>query len=272
MFRFLMVLQAGLLMTACAVGVHGAAGQYALGTDTVTNACLKNPANCPPAVGQPTAAGSIGASSSLVGVAAIGGLVVQSGWEMDEELTAAIDKALAECADDARSEMILKYFKSRWPTREDCNEVVGMNRRGEPITRAMQLGVEQHELALQCAEEKLSKLKPGGFILSPRYRYNPTTEQTQYIPPEVVKELVAQGRSEELKGTIEPDLVIHEGDACRVQAVYDFKFPCVNTDREVPWRHYPEGITLKGIRLKGWIREKYMKKLWGESPREFSHG
>lgn len=109
-----------------------------------------------------------------------------------------------------------------------------MDRRGQPITRAMQLGLEQHEVALRCAEEKLSKIKPGGFILSPRYRQDSNTGKTEYLPRKVVEELLRQGRGEELRGTLEPDLVIHEENLRRVQSVYDFKFPCVNTDRRLP--------------------------------------
>jgi hypothetical protein len=140
---------------------------------------------------------------------------------------------------------MLKYF-NRGPTREECEEVVGMDRRGQPITRAMQLGVEQHEVALRCAEELLSKLRPSGFSISPRYRYDPKTGKTEYIPREIVEELLRQGRSDELKGTLEPDIVISEESPRRVQAVYDFKFPCVNTGDRSPWRKYPKGHPHEG--------------------------
>jgi hypothetical protein len=208
--------------------------------DSVSNACLKNPANCPPVLGQPSAAASV-ASGSLAGAAVMGGVLVQRGRDLEEEERAAIDNALAECADEARSEIMLKYFENGRPTREECDEVMGTDRRGQPITRAMQLGLEQHEVALRCVEEKLSKIKPEGFILSPRYRHDPSTGRTEYLPREVVEELLRQGRGEELRGTLEPDLVIHEENLRRIQSVYDFKFPCMNTDRRLPWREYPEG-------------------------------
>lgn len=111
------------------------------------------------------------------------------------------------------------------PLREECNEQVGEDSRGEPITRAMQLGVEQHQVALQCAEKWLRELKPRGFSLSPRYRYDSTTGKAEHIPRETVNELLKQGRSAELRGTLEPDVVIHRGAPHQVQAVYDFKFP-----------------------------------------------
>jgi hypothetical protein len=50
-----------------------------------------------------------------------------------------------------------------------------------------------------------------------------------------------QGRGAELRGTIEPDVVIHEGNPHHVQATYDYKFPCMNTGAWSRWRKYPEG-------------------------------
>ncbi len=43
-----------------------------------------------------------------------------------------------------------------------------------------------------------------------------------------------------LVGSLVPDVVIHLGDPLRAQAVYDFKFPCVNSDVPSPWRVYPK--------------------------------
>ena len=234
------MLAASVLLAACAGGPQPTR-QYAWSVDSVSSTCVRSPANCPPAVGQAGAATTT-ASGSLVGAAAAGGLVVRPSRDLEEEETAAINKALEECADQARAEVMLKYFKDGRPTKEQCEEVVSTDRRGQSITRAMQLGIEQHEVALRCAEAQLSKVrKPGCFILSPRYRYDPSTGRTDYIPREVVEELLRQGRGEELKGTLEPDIVICEQDPRQVQGVYDFKFPCMNTSRRSPWRRYPEG-------------------------------
>jgi hypothetical protein len=175
-----------------------------------------------------------------------GAAVIKSGRSLNEELQRAIDEALAQCATEARSEMMAKHFSNRGPTRENCEEVVDKDSQGRPITRAMRLGVEQHKTALLCAEEKLKQLKPGGFSISPRYRVDPETGKAEYIPPEVVQALLSQGRSAELKGTIEPDIVIHEGQPHRVQDVYDYKFPCVNTDKPSSWRRFPENSPHKG--------------------------
>jgi len=89
-------------------------------------------------------------------------------------------------------------------------------------------------------------LKPGGFSLSPRYRYDPKTGEAAHIPREAVKELLSQGRGVELRGTLEPDIVIHGGKPHQVQAVYDYKFPCVNTGKWIEWRPYREGHVHEG--------------------------
>jgi hypothetical protein len=169
-----------------------------------------------------------------------------AGESLDPELLERIDEALAECADAARAEVMFQHFQGREPTHEECNEEVGRDSRGEPITRAMELGVEQHRVALRCAQERLSELKPGGFSLSPRYRYDATTGKATYIPREVVQQLLSQGRGAELRGTLEPDVVLHKGKPHQVQAVHDFKFPCVNTDERSPWRAYREGHVHEG--------------------------
>jgi hypothetical protein len=165
---------------------------------------------------------------------------------IDATLDASIRQALKECADQARSEVMYQHFQ-RSPTRQECQEVVAYDSQGQPVTRAMLLGREQHKAALACAELRLRQLKPGGFTIAPRYRYDPSTGLTRFIPPEEVKALLEQGRTAELLGTIEPDLVLHlPGQPLHVQHVFDFKFPCVNTDNPIRWRDYPDGHPHQG--------------------------
>jgi hypothetical protein len=242
------LLCASVLLVACSASRQNAPRQYAQSKDSATNASLRNPQLGTPQIGEkapvvpplrpvrPPVVGALGAAAVAGGQA-----VIDASESLDSELWERIDKALAECANAARSEVMFKHFKGRRPTHEDCDEEVGRDSRGEPITRAMQLGVEQHQVALKCAEERLRELKPGGFSLSPRYRYDPDTGKAAHIPREVVKELLRQGRGSELRGTLEPDIVLHAGAPHQVQAVYDYKFPCVNTDRWSSWREYREG-------------------------------
>jgi hypothetical protein len=160
---------------------------------------------------------------------------------LDAAMRARIEEALVECADTARSEVLLRRLGGKSPTPEECLEQVEVNERGEPVTRAMKLGEEMHEVTRQCAEKKLSALRPGGFSLEQRYRYNRDTGQISLVSRAEVEALLRQGLGRELLGTLQPDVVIHAGDPLRAQVVYDFKFPCVNSDSIPRWRTYPQG-------------------------------
>ena len=77
------------------------------------------------------------------------------------------------------------------------------------------------------------------------------------VTSEEAQSLLRQGRGSELRGTLVPDVVIHSGNPLRVEAVYDFKFPCVNSDKIPPWRRYPPGhpyadFTQGDIYLEAW--------------------
>jgi len=159
---------------------------------------------------------------------------------------ARLNQALAECADEARSSVLLKHLEGRSPTQEECAEVLFTEPGGQKVTRAMWLGEQMHQAALPCAEEKLSRFLSGRFSVEPRYRVNPKTGRLEWIRPEEVKALLRQGRGQELKGTIAPDLVIHMGNPVLVQQIFDFKFPCVSTDKFSPWRRYPQGHSHEG--------------------------
>lgn len=266
-------LSAVLLFTACGTASYGVPRQYAQVPDSVSNTCIRNPANCPPMPGLRVVpnppAGPPPLSTTSVPVlttSVVGAAVIQAGHSLDAELRARIDAALAECADAARSEVMLRRF-GRSPTSEECKEVVGTDSKGQPITRAMQLGLEQHALALQCAEKRLQELKPGGFSIQPRYRVDPETGKAEYLPREVVETVLRQGRGAELRGTIEPDIVIHEGQPHRAQGVYDYKFPCAPSSKRSDWRTYPEGTPHAG-KSQG---EVYQKALGGEPARVQPH-
>jgi hypothetical protein len=242
-----MTLGASVVLMACGAGRQSGPRHYAQAMDSASSSCGKPQNLCTAAVGEkmpvvpPAPVRPPMSGWPAAATAAAGGVVIQPSQELEPDLVERIDRALSECANEARSQVMLRHFKTRGPTREECEEEVGRDSQGQPVTRAMRLGVEQHAVALECAERKLRELKPGGYSLSPRYRYDPSTGKAEYIPAERVKELLSQGRSAELRGTLEPDIVIHEGTPRRVQAVYDYKFPCVNTDEPSPWRRYPKG-------------------------------
>lgn len=80
---------------------------------------------------------------------------------------------------------------------------------------------------------------PGSYSLEPRYAYDLKTKQTRLISREQVEEWLQAGWHHLLLGTLVPDVVVHETERpLKVQAVYDFKFPCAD-DLNVQWRLYP---------------------------------
>lgn len=126
----------------------------------------------------------------------------------------------------------------------------------------MRLGTEMHEVAQKCTEAALKNLRPGGFSLEQRYRYDSSTGQWKLVSAEQEKLLEETGNGGELMGSIKPDVVIHPGNPLNVQAVYDFKFPCVNSDKRPQWRQYPEGHPYEGMN-----QGSLYKKALGPAPR-----
>ncbi len=114
----------------------------------------------------------------------------------------------------------------------------------------MYLGEEMHRVALACAAAVLSALRPGGFSVEPRYRYEPRTKQWEFMSAETETMLLEEGCYGELKGTLKPDIVIHSGHPLRALAVYDFKFPCFRLEPG-NWCRYSsgphQGLTQDGV-------------------------
>lgn len=222
------------VLAGCAV-VPGRGVPDAYRLDTPSNTCRQSLSNCA-AMG-----GDRPALSPIRTLATAGATIGATLVALDSVLKARIDKALAECADEARSEVLLRRMGDSSPTPEDCRKQVGVDALGATVTLAMQLGEEMHQVALRCAQQKLSELRPGGFSLEQRYRYDKETGRTTLVTREEKEALLRRGLARELLGTLEPDVVIHSGDPLRAEVVYDFKFPCVNSDSVPPWREYPKG-------------------------------
>ena len=222
---------AALGLLAC-VGVTGGGmpGADAQTLDSGTSACRQNAALCTRMAGEEP--GILGSSQR---VAEVGASVGSVGRVLNGDVRTLVERALVECADQARSQVLLERLQGRSPSEEECNQGVP----GTDLTLAMLLGQEMHRVAGQCAAEKLARVLPGRFSLEPRYRYDPVTGETTFIGEEEAQLLLRQGRGGELKGTLRPDVVIHSGDPLRAQAVYDFKFGCTG---EYPgrWKRYPE--------------------------------
>lgn len=259
------VLAASVLLGACASAPgRGATGHYAF-TDSVTQSCRQNPALCAKVAGEPPVLPLSGAARVAASVGVTGQVVLRV-LEATEQ--AAIDTVLKECADSARSEVLDRRLGGRSPTQAECNEEA-QDAQGRRVTRAMLLGQEMHEVALKCAGDGLNELRPDGFSLEPCYRYDKQTGRISLVSPEERQALLRQGRSCELVGSIVPDIVIHTGDPLQAQAVYDFKFPCVNSDKVPEWRRYPNGHPHAG-NPQGKVYEKALNtpKVWRVVPRQ----
>ncbi|MCY1017197.1 hypothetical protein [Pyxidicoccus sp. MSG2] len=200
--------------------------------DTVSNSCRQSPANCAALAGKETV------GTTLAAAATTGYVVVRALEDPARDLVEAI---LVECADLARSEVLLRHrrdFAAQSPTREECNQQV-RDATGRRVNRAALLGTEMHLVALRCAKERLGMLRPGGFSLEPHYRYDSESGRTTHIPEKDVAALRESGNASELWGTLAPDVVIHAGSPFQIQAVYDFKFPCFHLDGMPRWDTYP---------------------------------
>ncbi|WP_237077675.1 hypothetical protein [Myxococcus xanthus] len=207
------------------------------GFDSATSACRQNPAVCARMAGEETVLPGTRAMrvAASIGTAGDAALRLMKAEERD-----AIEDALARCAEDARSTVLLERFGGRNPTPEECREEAGRDAQGQQVTWAMKLGIEMHRMALDCARRELSKQRPGGFSVEPRYHRDPRTQTWETLSDKEVQALVQQGRGSELKGSLIPDVVIHAGSPNQALAVYDFKFPCLGDDPS-KWRVYPRG-------------------------------
>lgn len=229
-----------LLLGACAsTPGWGVPRHYA--QDTLSSRCMRDPVYCATTAGRELAHGPV----QTVGAAVASGAVVMAA--LDGAKKKAIQTALEQCANIARTEVLLEHrgtFAGLVPKAGECKSMT-VDAAGRSVTWAMRLGLEMHESALRCVQMRLGELRPGGFSLKQRYRFNRQTKEKTLISPEEIQELLRQG-GEQLKGTLEPDVVIHTGDPLQVLAVYDFKFRCVNFDEKPEWRRYPAGHVYAG--------------------------
>jgi hypothetical protein len=226
-----------LLFSACAgVERRGAPGVYRQALDSETSACTHFPAQCPGAIGRE--AGTMAARQRVAEAGATLGSAAAAFYLEDKAQRTRVEEAILECVKDADFQLNERYFGGS-PTREQCAEVVGRNARGEPVTRAMHLGREKHQLALECIQKKLQELRPGGFSLEQRYRLNEGSGKWVPLSQSEVEALLRAG-GKALVGTLEPDIVIHTGNPAEVLDVLDLKFPCPGTNPP-QWNKYGNG-------------------------------
>ncbi|NMO22032.1 hypothetical protein HPC49_35600 [Pyxidicoccus fallax] len=150
-----------------------------------------------------------------------------------------VESILVDCVKAAHFQVNERMFgQGKRPTLEQCEEKV-KNPWNQEVKLSVELGRLKHEDAFECVRRELDAFMQGGYSIEPRYAYNVKTKQTRLISREQVEEWLQAGWQHLLLGTLVPDFVIHEtGNPLKVQAVYDFKFPCAN-DLDVQWRLYP---------------------------------
>lgn len=247
-----------LLMAACAgTPDRGAASSYRF--DSATNGCRHRPELCARVAGEEALLPTLRAMETVASAVRTGAVVLRV---LEATTRAMVEEELKACAELARSQVLVDHLGGRSPTRKECNEVVEDTRSGRRITRAMQLGCLMHEVALACTREALDERLPGNFSLEQRYRYDRQAGTLELVSNEEARTLLRMGCGGELTGTVVPDVVIHSGDPLRAQAIYDFKFPCVNIEA-TDWREYPAGHPYVGNSQK----QVYEKALGAEALR-----
>jgi len=256
-----------LLLVACAgTADRGAAASYRF--DSATQGCKRRPDLCARAASEEPLLPTLRAMKPVASTVRTGAAAVQV---LEAATRAVVEEELKACAEHARSQVLMDQWGGKSPTRQECNEVVEDPKSGRRITRAMQLGCLMHEVALACTREALDERLPGHFSLEPRYRYDPASGTLSLVSNEEARSLLRSGCGDELTGTLVPDVVIHSGDPLLAQAVYDFKFPCVNGDATA-WRRYPPGHPRRGASQKDVYEEALGAKAsrilprWGVLP------
>ena len=184
------------------------------------------------------------------------------------EAAGELEERLAECAVQAERRGNALFFQDRPPTRAECGEVMEQDACGKPVTRAMQLGRKKHVLALECAREVLEALWPAPFSIEQRYRYYPNARVVETMSPEKEARLIAQDCTEELRGTLKPDLVLHaDRNLLKAALILDFKFPCPET-HQAEWTKYGRNSVYFGRKQGDLYREALGGRALMISPRE----
>jgi len=233
--QLLLLMTTGLVAACTTPGMPGqfAPKHYAQTMDSATSACLRNPACYAPPPGEsailPWLSRVVDALRSTAAVLKL----------VEAADLAKIEQILADCANQASHDVDERLLgKGQRPTRELCQQTFKTEPGGNKVTWAMQLGREKHQAALECVQRDLPKALSENLSMQPTYRYNKQTKNLDLLDSKLVEEWLRNGWFQKLIGTLIPDIVVHAaGDLLKVQAVYDFKFPCPSHNRP-SWHDY----------------------------------
>ncbi|MGE6762251.1 hypothetical protein ACQKGO_29855 [Corallococcus interemptor] len=198
----------------CVSCVSGPA-RYAQATDTATSGCLRNPTCCT----QPGDEAFLPWVDQAARAAATAGAAMKV---LEAADVARIEHLLVECSKEAnRVVNEREYGEGKYPDDKECKRVIGRNKKGEPLTRQMELGTLKHAVAFACVRREVLKLFPDQVSIEPRFGLE--SRSGKYA------------LTNEWDGSMKPDIVLHaSGQPHRVQCIYDFKFPCTRWSKEHP--------------------------------------
>ena len=150
---------------------------------------------------------------------------------LDEAEVARVEEVLVQCAKEADSQVNQReYPKEGYPSDSECGRVIGYNKDGEKVTRAMELGTMKHDAAFSCIERELGREFSNHITREPRYGKKPPGEE--------------YALTDKRTGSLVPDIVLHlVRDANKIQFLYDFLFPCTSKNKSDPLGY--EGQTLR---------------------------
>ncbi|HEX5747316.1 MAG TPA: hypothetical protein VFZ09_13820 [Archangium sp.] len=256
-WRLARLLLTSLLLGACATrpGHPGAAPRGDLRLDSETVARMRY-AGLVRGTGTAVSSTTLAVGATL----ALATPVVLAVYHHNRDKVLELQESLAECARMAEHRVNSDHFGDRPPTREECGEELEVDGCAEPITRAMLLGRQKHDLALACARDVLTRLWPAPFSIEQRYRYYRASKIVATISREKEQQLIEQRCTEDLWGSIKPDIVLHSDyNLLQAAIIIDLKFPCPPS-KPPTWRRYGP----KSAYPNSTQGEVYKKALGGE--------
>lgn len=240
----LRVLLATAWLSGCVAPGRPGPGHYAW-DNSLSAACRQNPAYCAaPAGEEPFLSPSL--VTGLTVAASTAGATAVTVLEFNDQEREAIEQVLLRCAQEAERTVNRRVLgEDRPPRRDECRKLV-QDEFGNQLSQAALWGREKHKQALPCVLRELGPRFPGRILIEQRYRYYKGADHLELVTREQEQRLLAQGRLHELQRTFAPDIVIiFDGNAFWIQAVYDFKFPCPDTNTP-QWNSYPDTSAFRG--------------------------
>ena len=130
----------------------------------------------------------------------------------------------------------------------------------------MHLGQEKHKAAMECVQRELPEDLREHVSLQPPYRYDRNTGVLEPLDSMQVDAWLREGLFHKLLRTLIPDVVVHAaGDLLKIEAVFDFKFPC---PKENPprWHEYHENHPFYSRTQKQMYQEAFKARVMSVRP------